>query len=367
MSVRVRIHCAVNQVQYIKKLMKKILRRSLLALALVGILGGQVSAEPLPLVDLPVLLTEADNLQDLAFFVALGAGYFEDEGFRILRKNSPTPGDAAKLFTAGAAPVAVLPPPIYLSLIGERAPLKVVGSLLRNDAINLIVRRSVAEERKLTATQPLAERLQKLRGIKLGVAPGPITRLKKLFSSSGLVADRDAQLVVVMGQEQNAAFEAGRVDALYAHSPYLEKALERQDAVLIINQSAGEVRALTSPLIHALVVTAEFARVQPDAVMRLDRAIDRAEALVRTDPARATTALLKALPAVERSLAERIVAIYQPAMPLTPEVSVDAVRRALTLFPANKVAPDLSKIDLAQYVAPAFAERAVRSRRVNPK
>jgi len=343
------------------------MRRFLLALIVLLLSASRGSAEPLPLVDLPVLLTDGDNLQDLAFWVALGAGYFEDEGFRIRRTISPTPGEAAKLFTGGAAPVAVLPPPIYLSLIGERVPLKIVGSLLRNDAINLIVRRSVAAERKLTATEPLAERLQKLHGIKLGVAPGPITRLKTLYSANGLVADRDAQLVVLMGQEQNAAFEAGRVDALYAHSPYLEKALERQDAVLIVNQSAGEVRALTSPLIHALVVTAEFARKQPDAVMRLDRAIDRAESLVRADLPRATAALLKALPAVEKPLAERIVAIYQPAMPLTPEVSVDAVRRALTLFPANKVPPDLSAIDLAQYVAPAFAERAVRSRRVSAK
>ena len=46
-------------------------------------------------------------------------------------------------------------------------------------------------------------------------------------------------------------------------------------------------------------------------------------------------------------------------MPLTPEVSAAAVLRALELFPDHRSAPDLTGIDVADYLAPEFAAQAV--------
>jgi ABC-type nitrate/sulfonate/bicarbonate transport system substrate-binding protein len=306
-----------------------------------------------------VLLPDGDNLQYLSFWVAKGAGYFGDEGMdlEILTPSSP-PGTMAMVQT-GAYDVFVLPPPVYLTLMEQRYPLLLVANLLQNDPINVIVRRSVMEARKLSASAPLVERLKGMHGLKVGVAPGPPTRLRALFASQGLDADREIEIVIVHGRDQNAAFAAGTVDALYCHTPYLETALVDQDAVMLVHQSGGEVKELAARQIHALVVSQALAKSNPERVFAMTRAIYRAERTVHDDRAASVRAVLHEFPSMDPRKVETIVRLYEPAVPATPRVSVQGIDPALVLFPASRAAPDLHKIDVHDYVAPAFADRAV--------
>src|SRR5947209_6934124 len=98
-------------------------RRALLA-SLVAVLASAVAAVAPPAraketahERLPVVIPDGENLQYLGFWVALGAGYFADEGFTVEPKSPDTPGETEKLLESGAAEVAVLPPPIYLQLM----------------------------------------------------------------------------------------------------------------------------------------------------------------------------------------------------------------------------------------------------------
>jgi NitT/TauT family transport system substrate-binding protein len=322
------------------------------ALALVACLSnGALAREPVT-----IIIPDADNLQDLPFFVALGAGYFADEGLDVTVKVSATPGEVVDLLHGDADQVAVLPPPVYLQLIADHFPLRIVANLLQNDAINLIVRRSVVAAHHLPVDAAVGARLRALAGVRLGVAPGPISRLRTLFRGEGLDVDKLLTVVPLMGQEQNDAFAAGKVDALYAHTPFLERALVEQDAVVYVNQSAGEVPALAGMMIHALVVTAPMARHKPALVQKLVHAIARAETLVHHDLATTRAAIAKALPTRAPALIERAVALYQPAVPATPAVTAALLRRAVTFFPASKRVPDLSGVDFATYVDERFSK-----------
>jgi ABC-type nitrate/sulfonate/bicarbonate transport system substrate-binding protein len=307
-----------------------------------------------------VISPEADNLQYLSFWVALGAGYFQNEGLDVRVVVPPTPAGAAEGLLQGQAEVAILPPPLYLELIARRQPILIFANLLQNDPIDLVVRREVLEARNLSPTAPLQERLKGLRGLRVGVAPGPPTRLRALFYSVGLDIDRDIEAVVIPGPQQNRAFEQGRVDALYAHTPYLEKALADQGAVLLVNQSAGEVPELSGRQIHSLVATRRFVATNPEAILGLTRAIYRAQQLLHADLGAATEALMRSgVPGLERRLVDTLLPIYQPAVPGTPEVTVGGVAQAYRLFPESRTPPDISGIDLADYLAPEFAQRAV--------
>jgi ABC-type nitrate/sulfonate/bicarbonate transport system substrate-binding protein len=310
-------------------------------------------------VHVQVIVPEPHNLQDLAFWVALGAGHFSAEQLDVELAVPETPGEVRKLLARSDAQAAVLPPPIYLELIADRAPWRLVANLMRNDGINLILRRSVAEERRLSPSLPLAERLRGLKGLKLGVAPGPRSRLAALFAAAGLKVEEIVEPVILTGHEQNGAFVERRVDALFAHTPYLERALVQDNAVMLVNQSAGEVPRLAARQIHALCVNAELAARQPGIVRKLVRAIARAERLIRDDEEATVRAVRKAQPDVDEKLLRRIVGIYRPAIPAAPEVSVAGLRGALELFPAGKVPPTLPD-DLDRYLLPSFAAEAAR-------
>jgi NitT/TauT family transport system substrate-binding protein len=308
-----------------------------------------------------VVLPDPDNLQDLPFFVAIGAGYFRDEGLTVTTETPAAPGETTRLLHAGTPQVAVLPPPIYLQLIADHFPMRIVANLLKNDPINLVVRRSLVDVRHIRLEASVHDRLAALSGLRLGVAPGPISRLRALFKSQHLDADKIVTVVPLMGQEQNEAFATGKVDALYAHTPYLERAIVQQDAVVIVNQSAGEVPELASRMIHALVVSDSMVQQRGKTVHKLVHALARAEHLIHADRSRAVRSLLQAFPSRPKDLVEQLVQLYTPAVPESPEISRDGLRSALALFPATRVPPQLSDTELDQHIDNSFA-RSVQAK-----
>jgi ABC-type nitrate/sulfonate/bicarbonate transport system substrate-binding protein len=245
-----------------------------------------------------------------------------------------------------------------LQLIADQFPIELVANLLQNDPINLVVRRSVFDKRKMSAAAPLRERLEGLKGLRVGVAPGPPTRLRALFASVGLDADATVQLVIRHGKDQNESFGNFECDALYAHTPYVEEALDDQEAVVLVNQSAGEAPPLAMRQIHALAVRRDFLGAHEPVVVGMVRAIARAEKRVHEDRAGAEDAVMRALPSLERRHVHTIVGLYQPAVPDTPRVSVEGLAPALALFPASRKAPSLAGVPLAAFVVPEIVDEA---------
>jgi ABC-type nitrate/sulfonate/bicarbonate transport system substrate-binding protein len=172
--------------------------------------------------------------------------------------------------------------------------------------------------------------------------------------------DRDIE-VVILGEERQLAFAGNPIDALYAHTPFLEKALVEQGAVLLVNQSRGNIPELAGLAGHALVTTREFASAKPDVVLALTRGVYRAQQLIQSDLKASEDALFRfGVPGLQRQLVEALLPIYQAAIPRTPEVSIEAIIKTnKNFFPATQPPPDLSKVNLADYIAPQFARQAV--------
>jgi ABC-type nitrate/sulfonate/bicarbonate transport system substrate-binding protein len=303
---------------------------------------------------------DPNNLQWMNFWVARGGGFFAREGLDVQLVVPPKAGKGAQFLKQGKADVGVMPRPMYLTLIGEGQPVVVFANLLANDPINLVLRDSVARQRNLSADMPLKERLEGLHGLKVGVAPGPPPRLRKLFESVGLNADRDIEMVIFPGPAQNAAFGDLKVDALYAHTPYVERALVEQGAVMLVNQSAGEVAALSGRQIHAMVTTRKYAQEHPDVLVRISRAIYHAQQLIHADRKAAREAILVSGVELEFPAGlETIVGLYEPAVPGTPAVSIEDALGELDLYPAKKAAPNLTRDDLKGHVDNQFVEAAL--------
>ena len=307
-----------------------------------------------------VVIPTDNNLQFMSFWTALGAGFFEDEGLDVQTVFPPRPDRSGQFMLQGQADVGLLPPPpMYLLLIEAEEPVVIFANLLSNDPINLIVREDFATGNDLSPEVPLLERLEALSGMKVGVAQGPPTRLRVLFESVGLDADEDIEMVIVHGAAQNDAFGDGSVDALYAHTPFLETALIEQDAVILVNQSAGEVPELNDRQSHSLLTTRSFAMANRSDLVALTRAIHRAQQLIHDDEPAAVAALLESgVPGLEEILVETIVGIYSPAIPESPVVSVEGLEKAVELFPAHLTPPDLSDVDFGDYVAVGIALEA---------
>lgn len=322
--------------------------------------GQPAPASPAAPKPVRVIVPDRANLQFLNLWVALGAGYFQEEGLDVQVVVPPNPQASPQLLLQGQGDVALLQPPIYIQQIAQGQPILVFANLLQNDPINLIVRKEVAEARKLDPDAPLAERLKGLQGLRIGVAPNPPTRLRILFASAGMDIDRDIQ-TVILGEERQRAFAGNPVDALYAHTPFLEKALVEQGAVLLVNQSRGDIPEVAGLAGHALVTTRDYAAAKPDVVLALTRGVYRAQQLIHADLKAAADALFRSgVDGLERRFVETLLPIYQPAIPKTPKVDIAAIQKSnANFFPLTRGPADLSKVNLADYIAPQFAEQAV--------
>jgi ABC-type nitrate/sulfonate/bicarbonate transport system substrate-binding protein len=270
-----------------------------------------------------VLLPDDQNLQWLLFWVAL-----DTLGLEVI--TPPHRRLAIERFTNAAAPLAILPAPMAFALVGDGVPLSIVANLMANDPINLVVS-SEAAKRLPPLTAPVSGRLKALRGLRIGVASGPKKRLAAMLGAVDMVLD-DVAVVEIGGRRQNAALGAGEVDALYAHSPYLERALVDQGAQLFIHQSAGEVEALTDLMVHSVVARRDVVEQQPELVGRVvDSLVHVASGLTATAAKRA---IMGRFGERGRAQLDRVTALYLPALPRSLRPTERAARRTHVLFPS---------------------------------
>ncbi len=297
-----------------------------------------------------VLVPEAGNLQLLAFWVALGGGYFAREGLDVHVVLPDSPAHLRSSFAAGGAPVAVLGGPDYERLIADGFPLVLVANLLQNDPLVLVMRHEVATRLGLHERLPVRRRLDALRSVSLGVAPQDRARLSQLFHSQGLDANIAQIELRKGGQELVEGFASGNLDVIYTSTPYLERALVDDDGVVLVDPAGGEIEKFAERMIEALAVTRAFTSAHPEDVQRLVRALARAERAIHHEPVLAMKAILSALPKLQAKHVAKLVSLYSRAVPPTPHVEAQLVKREAAFYPAGGQPLDLSSVNLEAFL-----------------
>jgi hypothetical protein len=59
-------------------------------------------------------------------------------------------------------------------------------------------------------------------------------------------------------------------------------------------------------------------------------------------------------------MVEVVTAVYGPAVPRSPRISLEGIERDAALYPAHPRAPDFAKVKAADYVASQFADQATK-------
>jgi ABC-type nitrate/sulfonate/bicarbonate transport system substrate-binding protein len=305
----------------------------------------QTAREPIS-----VLVSDAKDLQLLAFWVALGGGYFAREGLdvRVVATDVPTPAALVSGVKAGA-PVAILPGSAYERLIADRYPVLLVANLLQNDPLDIVLRHDAANNFEVNSGLTLQRRLALLRGAKLGVTVGDRARLYQLFRAEGLDANL-ATIVIRKGNELLAEFAANTLDAIYAPPLLTVRALVERDGILYADPAGGEVPAFGERLVEALAVSSDFARTRGGEVEALVRAIGRAEHTLHFEPNAAIEALGRALPDLGPKVTAKVVATYARAVPATPHLEAGQIRREAKFYPVGDDKLDLTGVDLESAV-----------------
>lgn len=174
-----------------------------------------------------------------------------------------------------------------------------------------------------------------LRGLRLTAAEGPDLAFKSLLRLGGLDPDRDVRIIPLPGaRDRNVSFgvfaaeglQAGLIDGFWANAMGAETAVSRGVGKVHVDVRRGDdpggVRYFT---FAGLVVTEDYMAREPASVEAAVRAIVRAQAALRQDPARARTVGAGKFPPDASALIANVVARDAPFY--DPVITEDMVER----------------------------------------
>jgi NitT/TauT family transport system substrate-binding protein len=172
-----------------------------------------------------------------------------------------------------------------------------------------------------------------VKGLRIGAAPGPVDGLKQMLKAAGIDPERELKIGPVPGFTvgQAASFgllaakalEEGKIDGFWANGMGAEVAVKNGIGTLVLDarrEASAEAKGYTFP---ALVTSERMIRENPEAVRAAIRAVKEAQAMLKSDPGRATEVGKRLFPPTEAGL---IAALIRRDVPFyDPDISEPAV------------------------------------------
>jgi NitT/TauT family transport system substrate-binding protein len=265
-----------------------------------------------------------------SYFPAIAAvemGFFKAEGLdATVELLFPVPQTMADLrdgkldFVAGAAHATLMAFPDWRGA-------KLLAALAQHTYWFLVLRADLGAKRG---------ELEKVKGLRIGAAPGVNLTLPRLLAEAGIDVERDGVQIgpvpgtgepsVSFGVTAAKALEMGLLDGFWANGMGAEVAVQRGVGTIVLDVRRGEgPPAARHYTFAALVTTDDRIEREPETVAAAIRALVNAQRALREDPTRATAVGKRLFPPAEADLIAELIRRDVPYY--DPVISEDAVAR----------------------------------------
>lgn len=265
----------------------------LFALVLTGMIGCQNEQKSLE------KITIAVAIQPLSapVYVAHEMGFFKEEGLDVAIESHVLGKDALASVLNGTAQfgTAAETPLMFAGLKGEK--ISIIATIADSNQYQKIVAR---KDRGISGPRDLI-------GKRICMTAGTTTEyhLDTLLAYYG-IADGRMQKVAMKPEEMPVALAKGDIDAAVAWPPYTEKMLK------LLGNNALMIEDDKIYSIYWNIVSArEFAQTHPETVIKLLRALARAERYINGNTASVSTLMAKTITSEKFMMAEYNFDLYQ--------------------------------------------------------
>jgi len=178
--------------------------------------------------------------------------------------------------------------------------------------------------------------LHKVKGLRIGAAPGPVDGLRQMLRDAGIDPERDVTIGpiplpsgVSFGVTAAKALAAGEIDGFWANGMGAAVAVRNRVGTLVIDARRGDgPPAAPHYTFPALVTTQKKIDEDPPTVAAAVRAVVGAQAALKEDPERATAIGRRLFPETEAELIAELVLRDVPFYdPVIGEATVEAMER----------------------------------------
>jgi NitT/TauT family transport system substrate-binding protein len=298
-------------------------------------------------------------------FVAKNEGYFRDAGLDINLTVLSSGTLVGTAVTSGSVDIGCGVITDVFQLLHAGRACKVIGSLVDGYYIDIVASNQMLAATKLSRASRLSDRIDALRGKKIGITgPGSGTEalLQFLLRSRHIDATRDLE-IVNMGTDQGsiiAAMRTGRIDGVSFAWPLTMIAEAQNVGKGFIMPAEGDVQAMKGQIQGAMYARPDVIDHREGDLAAFVHAIGRAEALIRTDPARSRGMLKQYNANMSDASIDALFTAYVPTIPNQARVGVASYEKALAFHRSlDFVGPNGN--NFGEVVANNVIDRALRS------
>jgi NitT/TauT family transport system substrate-binding protein len=296
-------------------------------------------------------------------YIAQTAGYFQDEGIQL---DVVLAGGGPKAMTGlvgggGQFSASVL----FDGIMAHRRGLDDVRALATLSLFQgpMAVRTDIARQRGLSIDKPLKERLEAMKGLRIGITtPGATSDLfmRFLFRSVGMDPDHDLEIVPLGGvSTQVAAIQAGKVDGCSCLPP-VDVLTARQGLTVDVIDRLKDIPQLAGVSYGTLYGLASYNKAHPDVVNAMARAITRATLLIAHDPAAAKRATRPFLKEMDDATYDAAWQTYLPAFPTSPDITEASFAKELEFEKSVLPASSNGAVPYGEAVDASFVRKAMQ-------
>lgn len=306
--------------------------RSLALFVAASMVAGVAAAQELK----PVKVTQAvASFAFLPIDYAKAAGYFAEEGLDVQQIATRGGGPDLTALISGDVEFNAAAGTYQIGAIEAGRELVNVYNFYDRNLIGLVISKDAAERSGISSDAPLEERLQALKGLKIGMTrPGSLTdkQVRHLMRIGGL-SEEDVEVVAIGGPPNLiAALERGQIDGFAISVPHYQVAAERGGAVIWVDNAKGDDPSIDPFMMESLLTTKEYAAANPDVVRGMVRALERAVEDLATRPAEEIRAVVQeTYSKVEPEVMLLGINAIKPALNEGGEVSLEMAENTILL------------------------------------
>ncbi|MCW5750398.1 MAG: ABC transporter substrate-binding protein [Alphaproteobacteria bacterium] len=295
-------------------------------------------------------------------YVAHGSGFFKDEGLDVDIVNVPANATPVAAILSGNADIAGLGTQAAFSALDKGQPLRIVMPIMNEYTSTIFAHKDVLKQKGVSRQSPLKDRVEAMRGLKLAstaIGAGPHLMYKYLFAkyANGTDVDKVAEVVPIGNAgETLAGMQRGIVHVSAFSPPVAEKAVADGFAEILIDFIGGDVPEIKGSVYIILAATEEKLKRDPEGVRAFIRAMHRANQLAKTDLMKAGEAAQPFMRNMQSDLYGLGVKAIGPALPTEPTVSVDGLKRFMSLL---EVGGYKYKVDYEKAIANDLVKQAI--------
>ncbi len=246
-----------------------------------------------PATILPMKLIQGSTSLDWApVQLASAAGYFKQHGVDVAvtyQGSGGTTTNVGAVLNGGVDAGGQVGSALTAVRAGG-ADIRIIGALTNRIAVQVVMRSDVASRLGVKTSDPIAQRVKSLSGLKIGtldLGGGVYFALQYALKQQNVDVSKVATVTGISPWEAVvAALQSGRIDAAAFTEPYGEIATSGGKAVLLLSTSRGEFPDLQNQIFTCIYAHNNYAsdRARKDLLGRFMNAIAQAQHVIATQP-----------------------------------------------------------------------------------